>query len=178
MKPIVALFPVLLVMQGCAAFPAAVAAGAMGAIPASGDVDARRAAQPAPLAGLSALDGMPALGALPAQTLPSGECALFLFTRSEPSQFTAFALAEGDVLTLSLDGQVTALPAAAGFVTADDTFQQTYRADNGMEARLTATFGESLPQGRRAPEAALRLVAPDGAAQVTPLAGLLACEAE
>jgi hypothetical protein len=168
--------------QGCAAIPVAVAVGAMGVMPGDpapravdsrvGTVVTAGAAAPAP-----APRGLPRLGPLPAQTLSPGDCALFLFSRAEPSRFVAFAAADGESLILTLDGGVERLPAAAPFVAAGNAFEQIYRADDGLEARLTATLGEPLPQGRRAPEAALRLVSPDGAAQVTPLAGLVACEA-
>jgi hypothetical protein len=178
MTRIAALLTLALLTQGCAAIPVAVAVGAMGVLPGDADPAAESYAETTVTSAAAAVapTGLPRLGPMPAQTLSPGECALFLFTRTEPSQFVAFAQADGESLLLNLGGVATALSGVAPIGALDDAFEQTYRGEN-LDARLTATLAESLPQGRRAPQAVLRLVAPDGAAQVTPLAGLVACEA-
>lgn len=170
-----------LVTQGCAAIPVVAAVGVMGAVPDGDEESPGTRAQPdsgpAPQDAVRAANGgLPVLGALPPQDLASGACALFLFTRGAESRFVAFAPSDGAALTLPLDGGAETLAAAAPLAAAPDAFTQTYRSDDGLEARLSATLGDPLPQGRMAPEASLRLSTPQGAAQVMPLSGLLACE--
>lgn len=168
--------------QGCAAIPVAVGVGAMGVIPGDADAPEAEGVEAAVETSHAREPGVPSrlprLSALAAQQLAPGACALFLFSRGQESEFLAFAPADGSSLTLRLDNDVRTLQARAPLAESATRFEQTYRAEGGLEARVTATLGEALPQGRRAPEAALRLSAPGGAAQVTPLTGLLACEAE
>lgn len=167
-------------LQGCAAIPVAAMVGVMGAVPGGDDAPADSDGAPAAALAASAPSpgraGLPRLGALPPQDLPPGVCALFLFTRGAESRFVAFAPSDGAALTLALEDNTEILAAAAPLAESADGFAQTYRTADGMEARLTATLGDPLPQGRMAPAASLRLAASDGAAQVTPLSGLLACE--
>jgi hypothetical protein len=168
-----------LLVQGCAAIPAAVALGAMGAVPGEQDAAQRDTASAAVAEASRTMPvSAPArLGVLEAQDLAPGACAIFLFSRGQPSEFVAFATPDGQTLTLNLDGETQTLPAAAPLAPSSDRFAQVYRGEDALEARLSVSFGETLPQGRRAPEASLRLAAPGGSAQVTPLSGLLACEA-
>lgn len=166
-----------LALQGCAAIPVVAAVGVMGAAP-GGDADTAPetvANTPEPDAP-APLPVLPRPGALPPQDLPPGACALFLFTRGADPRFAAFAPSDGQTLVLSLDGEMQTLAAAAPFTQAPDAFAQVYKGADGLEARLAATLGDPVPQGRVAPSASLRLAAPDGTAQVTPLSGLLACE--
>ncbi len=182
--------------SGCAAVPVAVAVGAMGAVPGDRNADAGAdAPQPAPAQPASDQPvpaqilppradpprDFPALplarpALLPPQDLAAGDCALFLFSSGADSEFRAFAPADGGSLKLNLDG-VRTLPAIAPLAESSEMFEQTYES-GGLTARLSAALGEVLPQGRRVPEATLRLSGAEGAALVTPLAGLLACAAE
>lgn len=167
-----------LLTQGCAVIPVAAAVTVMGAVPEGGGDPVAEEVPSAPPASQAASAGLPILGSLPPQDLAAGDCALFLFTRGAEPRFAAFAPADGGALSVSLDGAIVVLAAAAPLADSENAFAQTYRGDAGLEARLTASLGDPLPQGRVAPEASLRLAAADGTTQVTPLSGLLACEPE
>ena len=111
--------------------------------------------------------------------LASGQCGLFLWTRSTPPTFVFFADAATGAAAIVLDGRERALrrlsvdaPVAGG-----RPGTQTFSTDSGdVSLRLTVQETESVENGYRVPSASLRITEVDGWSGVVATAGLAACQ--
>ncbi|MBK5911650.1 hypothetical protein CCR85_09140 [Rhodothalassium salexigens] len=139
--------------------------------PAAGD-----AATPAAAGGVA---GAERVGMLPAQTLPAGECGLFLWPKQVNARLLLFSLSGEATARLMLDGRERTLPrtAAEGPSYYGQFLRQTFAGD-GFEVavRLVAEPGQGVVNGALVRRASVRVVAEDGWRYVLPAAGLIACE--
>ena len=115
------------------------------------------------------------LGELPPQTLPAGQCALFLWDRASGKRMAMLGRNPA-VLRLVIDGKSIDLPQTGAEGTAVLGFAPatSYRsASRQYDVRLTiqpATAG-----GAVVPDGSLTITEADGSALVLPVAGLAGC---
>lgn len=122
--------------------------------------------------------GLP-LGEAPAQRLVSGQCALALWTRSEPAVRVALAVNQPAELHIRLHGRDLTLPrtGADGEVLFGHAPHQVWSGD-GVTVALTATLAprDGMVGGAVAQDAMLVLTDRDGQEILIPTAGLVACQ--
>lgn len=122
--------------------------------------------------------GLP-LGEAPAQRLTAGQCALALWTRSEPAVRVALAVSQPAELHIRLHGRDLTLPRtrADGEVLFGHAPHQVWSAD-GVTVALTATLAprDGMVGGAVAQDAMLVLTERDGQEILIPTAGLVACQ--
>lgn len=122
--------------------------------------------------------GLP-LGEAPAQRLISGQCALALWTRSEPAVRIALAISQPAELHIRLHGRDLTLSRtrADGEPMFGHAPRQVWSGD-GVAVALTATFAprDGMVGGAVAQDAMLVLTDRDGQEILIPTAGLVACQ--
>lgn len=125
-----------------------------------------------------AVTGLP-LGEAPALRLSSGQCALALWTRTEPAVRIAIAVSQPAELHINLDGRDLTLvrTASDGEPVFGHTPNQTWSGD-GVTVAMTATVAprDGMVGGAVARDAMLVLTDRAGQELVIPAAGLVACQ--
>jgi len=129
--------------------------------------------------GISALapvdDGIP-LGALPRQTLPPGQCGVFLWKAGPGARLVLTAKAEPAIARILLSGVQTDLPRTAGGDIGAGQTRTTYSdGSTSVVLDLSVEQRPGLTQGAAIPSGSLRLDIAGGSSFVVPVTGLLAC---
>lgn len=122
--------------------------------------------------------GLP-LGEAPAQRLAPGQCALALWTRTEPAVRVVVAVSQPAQAHIRLDGRDLVLPRVSsdGEPIYGHAPNQTWSRD-GVTLSLTATLAprDGMVGGAVAQDAMLVLTQATGEEIIIPAAGLLACQ--
>lgn len=161
---------------------AASCASQQAAPPASSDTVETRPATAAETAlieqGLApAVNVIPDSGIGP-QTLESGDCALFLWSKTDPSQFIFFQRAASGAARMRLaDETVDAIQTTnSGEVFGQFMTQQAFLAPGGEVVEITFQPGEALQGGQRVDNGRLTITADDQWRTVIPVLGVRACK--
>ena len=163
----------LSMMAGCASQPDAPAASSETA-----------AARPATTADKALIEqGLaPAVNVIPdsgigPQTLESGDCALFLWSKTDPSQFIFFQRAASGAARMRLaDETVDAIQTTnSGEVFGQFMTQQAFLAPGGEVVEIIFQPGEALQGGQRVDNGRLTITADDRWRTVIPVLGVRAC---
>jgi hypothetical protein len=134
-------------------------------------------AAPSPVPAAAAGDGLD-LGTLAARDLGSGQCGLFLWTRTQDPQLVFFSNPETGEAAVVVDGRERALRRLGvdGPTTGGRGAQSFATATGDVSARLTIQETEPVQNGYRVASASLRVTVEDGWSGVIATAGLAACQ--
>ena len=116
---------------------------------------------------------------LPAQSLNPGECGLFLWSKTDISQFVFFARAgNSDALILLEDRpESVELAQARGAIFGQFLTDLTYIVrSSGQEISVSYTPGEVLTGGARVSNGRISYSGADGWTRVVPVLGVRACQ--
>jgi hypothetical protein len=122
------------------------------------------------------------LGALGPRELASGQCGLFLWTRTASPTLVFFADPTTGRAAVTLDGRERALrrvgaEAATSAAAGGRPGAQTFATESGdLSVRLSVQGSEPVENGYRVTGASLRLTDADGWSGVVATAGLAACQ--
>lgn len=129
----------------------------------------------APLA--PSVDGLP-IGAIPKQTLPTGSCAAYLWTKGNSHALVAMIGANPAFIRYAPGGAMTDLPRAALIdegrlgVPASSSYAS---GDLTVKADLTIVERPDIQGGAAIPEGTLSIGQAGGDVVVVPVAGLIGC---
>lgn len=115
---------------------------------------------------------------LPPQTLPVGQCGLFIFGRSEPFPFILFENETARQAQVLHDQQVHELGVSpqAGTFAPGERFRRVYLHNQTNRVfTLTGMVGEETGSGPRLEDALLRVRDLDGTETVRPVGGVYSC---
>lgn len=116
---------------------------------------------------------------LPPQTMPAGECGLFLWLRRDDAPLVLFQEADASSVKMILDGEETILErtTAEGPILSLFFESQQFQG-NGFDVSLSikAERDNSIRQGLRVPSGALSINAHDGWSGTLPVAGVIGCQ--
>ena len=136
-------------------------------------------AQPGPAATVSAAQSAPErVTSLPPQSLPEGQCGVFLFGVGERHPFVVFENERERRAQIVHDGVVHELDVAAqaGAFVLGRTFRREYAASAGGQLfTLTGEVAEETGSGPRLTNVLLRVRERDGSETVRPLGGVYSC---
>ena len=115
---------------------------------------------------------------LPAQDLAAGECGLFLWTRRDDPAFVFFSKSNDPAAMVWYEDNAQNLTLAGvdGEVFDQEYTNQTFTFEGKTSLlRLSLTPGQKLVDGRRVPEASIRIIDAEGWETVIPAVGITAC---
>ena len=125
----------------------------------------------------AAVNELPESGLGP-QTLLSGECGLFLWSKTDPSKFIFFAKAGTGEALLSQGDDISTLTAMEqrGDLFGEFTTEIHYATQMGEAIRLTMTPGEYLTDGQKVSGGLITITDAEGWRTVLPILGVRACQ--
>ncbi len=118
------------------------------------------------------------LGELPAQTLQTGDCGLFLFASRPEPRFVFFGEAGSGTAKVRLNNADTLLvrTEVAGDVLDLHYTEQVYKEPiEGMELKITINEAEPVEGGSQITRASIRMSSPEGWKMVIPVGGATSC---
>lgn len=126
---------------------------------------------------------VPAVNVVPesglgAQNLERGECALFIWSKTDASRFIFFQKAETGVATLKIGSEtVTATQTMnRGSIFGQFMTEQGFAAPGGEQVVLRVQPGDDLDGGQRIQSGNLTITAAEGWRTVIPVLGVRACQ--
>ena len=116
--------------------------------------------------------------ALPAQTLSSGECGLFFWTKTTPQNFVFFHKQNQTHAKYFVHGDETSLRLTRGALipnmSADLDIQ--YTAPQGKTFHLKGTYSQSIEGGVRVQNGSITAQDNEGWQEIVPVSGIFACQ--
>lgn len=119
------------------------------------------------------------IGTLPSQSLPAGECGMFLWPKRVNARLLLFSLSSEASARIALDGQEREFPrvSAEGQSYYGQYPRQVFAGDGyEVQVRVVADPGEGVVNGALVRRASVKVIGSDGWQYVLPAAGLIACE--
>lgn len=119
------------------------------------------------------------IGELPAQRLTSGDCGIFLWSRTPERRLLFFAKSRDGVSRMMIDGREQDIPRTAfgGDNVMGQSAQQTYTwRDIRVDVAVTFDRRPGFERGAVVPQGTLTVTNRDGWDYVMPVGGLIACE--
>lgn len=112
------------------------------------------------------------------QTLQSKECALFLWSQTDPTQFIFFQKAGSGVARLRIGDATVDAPQTANRGTIFGQFmtEQGFAAPGGEKVLLTVVPGDDLQGGQRIQSGLMTITSTEGWRTLIPVLGVRACE--
>ena len=131
------------------------------------------------LAQKPAIDSVPSSGLGP-QTVEPGECALFLWSKTDTTKFIFFSKALSAQATFAQGEEPLSLTqvSAGGDIFGQFNTSTGYLASDGRELSLTIEPGEVMIDGQRIEDGLVRLDDLEGWQTVLPVVGVRACQPE
>lgn len=138
------------------------------------------AAAPAPAIAsdlVPATDLVPRSG-LGAQALESGECALFLWSKTDPDRFIFFQKAQSGEALMKIGAETARVSQTAnrGEIFGQFMTEQGFAAPGGEQVLLHFEPGEPLEGGQRIASGQLSITSPEGWRTLVPVLGVRACQ--
>jgi hypothetical protein len=126
-----------------------------------------------------AIDSVPSSGLGP-QTVAVGECALFLWSKTDTTKFIFFSKALSGVATFAQGEEPLTLTqtSAGGDIFGQFNTRTQYLALDGRELSLSLEPGEVMIDGQRIEDGLIRLNDAEGWQTVLPVVGVRACQPE
>jgi len=114
---------------------------------------------------------------LPAQTLQTGECGLFVWAASPAKPFILFSeQAKARALWFNESQEPLTLIESAGGNSYGQSSINAYQRTNGQTLALSLTDAEAIEGGMRYKSGTLSYMTSDGWGKVVPVIGLAACQ--
>jgi hypothetical protein len=131
------------------------------------------------LAQKPAIDSVPSSGLGP-QTVEPGECALFLWSKTDTTKFIFFSKALSGQATFAQGEEPLTMTqiSAGGDIFGQFNTRTAYLAPDGRELDLTIEPGEVMIDGQRIEDGLIRLDDVEGWHTVLPVVGVRACQPE
>ena len=131
------------------------------------------------LAQKPAIDSVPSSGLGP-QNVEPGECALFLWSKTDTTKFIFFSKALSGQATFAQGEEPLTLTqiSAGGDILGQFNTRTSYLAPDGRELELTIEPGEVMIDGQRIEDGLIRLDDIEGWQTVLPVVGVRACQPE
>ena len=120
----------------------------------------------------------PKPGNLPSQTLPGGECALFLWTQGEPRRFIFFSRASTGVAEVMFsEGQQTlTLTRQGGTLFGQFMTDMDFVTPASESVNLRITPGELVENGQKISSGRIKILNAGGWETLIPVVGIRACQ--
>ena len=138
-------------------------------------------AEPAPPAAdpqtlLPAVNVVPESGIGP-QQLARNECGLFLWSKTDPTQFIFFERAQSGRATMQIGAQKAEVTQTVnrGEIFGEFMTEQGFAAPDGEQVMLSLVPGEPLQGGQRVEQGKLEITTPEGWRTLIPVLGVRAC---
>ena len=114
---------------------------------------------------------------LPAQTLASGECGLFLWTKANPRDFIFFHKIKQKNALLYINEQQHILLALSDISKWTDVLDidWSYEYGNHETARIKGVFSDDIEGGQRVDQATITITMQEGWQEIIPVSGVYAC---
>ncbi|WP_084399993.1 hypothetical protein [Henriciella aquimarina] len=149
----------------------------------SKETGSQTASQPA-AKGQGAASGLiPAVNVVPEsglgpQQLESNECGLFLWSKTDATQFIFFEKSQTGRATMKLGAETVELVQTvnSGVIFGEFMTEQGFAAPGGEQVMLTIVPGDELQGGQRVESGRLTVTTPEGWRTVIPVLGVRACE--
>lgn len=112
------------------------------------------------------------------QQLERNECGLFLWNRTEPTQFIFFEKAQSGRATMQIGAEAVEVTQTInrGQIFGEFMTEQGFAAPGGEQVMLTVVPGEPLQGGQRVEQGKLEIVTPEGWRTLIPVLGVRACQ--
>ena len=126
---------------------------------------------------LPAMNVVPKSGLGP-QQLESGECGLFIWNKTDPTQFIFFEKSQTGRALMKLGGETAALTQIAnrGNIFGEFMTEQGFAGPGGEQILLTVQPGDQLQGGQRIERGRLTVTTAEGWRTVIPVLGVRACK--
>ncbi len=113
------------------------------------------------------------------QTLNPGECGLFLWNKTDPSQFIFFVKAGESTAKFYLEGQTETLQllSTKGDIFGQFLTEQNYQTATKLNIALSFRPGKIMQEGQRIEQGRLQYLSREGWLNVQPVVGVRACRA-
>lgn len=112
------------------------------------------------------------------QTLASNECGLFLWNRTDPTQFIFFQREQAGQATMQIGARAVTVAQTVnrGQIFGEFMTEQGFAAPGGEQILLTVVPGEELRGGQRVEQGKLEITTGEGWRTLIPVVGVRACQ--
>lgn len=141
---------------------------------------AAAASSPAPAAEtlVPAVNVVPESGLGP-QRLEKNECALFLWSKTDPSQFIFFERAQSGTATIRIGAENVEASQTANYgqIFGEFMTEQAFAASDGTTVAISLVPGDELQGGQRVEQGSMVITTGEGWRTLIPVLGVRACQA-